>query len=44
MDEALLVSKEEGYEDGYDDGIECGLEQGKAEERKDLIRKFSASH
>ena len=33
MDEALLVSKEEGYEDGYDDG--------KAEERKDLIRKFS---
>jgi len=33
MDEALLVSKEEGYEDGYDDG--------KAEERKNLIRKFS---
>ena len=41
MDEALIVSKEEGYEDGFDDGIERGMEQGKAEERKELIRKFS---
>ena len=37
MDEALSVSKEEGYEDGYDDG----KAEGKTEERKELIRKFS---
>ena len=36
MDEALIVSKEEGYEDGYDDG----KAEGKAEERKELIRAF----
>ena len=33
MDEALAVSKEEGYEDGFEDG--------RIDERKDLIRKFS---
>ncbi len=37
MDEALIVSKEEGYEDEFDDG----KAEGKAEERKELIRKFS---
>ncbi len=37
MDEALIVSKEEGYEDGYDDG----KIEGKAEERVHLIRQFS---
>ena len=34
MDEALAVSKEEGYEDGF--------EAGEKREREELIRKFSA--
>ena len=38
MDEALAVSKEEGFEDGVEFGMACG-EQKKQEE---LIRKFSA--
>lgn len=33
MDEALAVSKEEGYEDGFEDGFEDG--------KKDMIRRFS---
>ena len=33
MDEALAVSKEEGFEDGF--------EYGKMNERQELIRKFS---
>jgi len=53
MDEALAVSKEEGFEDGYEDGYEdgerhgimrgmaAGRAEGKTEERKELIRKFS---
>ena len=28
MDEALAVSKEEGYEDGFEDGEKLGLEKG----------------
>ena len=28
MDEALIVSKEEGYEDGYEDGERHGIMQG----------------
>ena len=31
MDEALSVSKEEGYEDGYDDGKAEGRAEGRAE-------------
>ena len=37
MDEALAVSKEEGFEDGYEEGVEYG-EQKKQQE---LIRAFS---
>lgn len=33
MDEALAVSKEEGYEDGFEDGEE--------QKQQELIRKFS---
>ena len=36
MDEALAVSKEEGFEDGF----EAGFAGGKAEERKEMIRAF----
>lgn len=36
-DEALAVSKEEGYEDG----LELGVAYGKEEKQKEMIRKFS---
>ena len=46
MDEALAVSKEEGFEDGYElgeqRGISKGIEYGEKKEREELIRKFSA--
>ena len=53
MDEALAVSKEEGYEDGYEDGKAYGMAAGRAEGRaegvlygektkqEEMIRKFS---
>ena len=49
MDEALAVSKEEGFEDGYEDGYEDGerhgimrgMAAGKAEKQEEMIRKFS---
>ena len=49
MDEALAVSKEEGYEDGYEDGKAYGMAAGRAEgvlygektKQEELIRKFS---
>ena len=37
MDEALAVSKEEGFEDG----LELGVAYGKEEKQKEMIRKFS---
>ena len=44
MDEALAVSKEEGYEDGIKDGIKEGIREGEklGEQRKqqELIRAF----
>ena len=41
MDEALIVSKEEGFEDGFEAGFAGGKAEGAAEERKEMIRKFS---
>ena len=49
MDEALSVSKEEGYEDGFEDGFAGGKAEGRAEgvvygekkKQEELIRKFS---
>ena len=41
MDEALAVSKEEGYEDGFEAGEQRGRAYGEKKEREDLIRKFS---
>ncbi len=38
MDEALAVSKEDGFEDGYEDGFG----DGEKREREENIRKFSA--
>ena len=40
MDEALAVSKEEGYEDGYDDGKAEGKAEGAAQKQAELIRAF----
>ena len=40
MDEALIVSKEEGFEDGFEAGFAGGKAEGKVEERKELIRAF----
>ena len=41
MDEALAVSKEEGYEDGFEDGEKLGLEkgekQGEQKKQRELI-------
>ena len=37
MDEALAVSKEEGYEDGFEDG----QEMGEMKKQYEMIRKFS---
>ena len=49
MDEALAVSKEEGFEDGLELGIMRGMAAGRAEgvlygektKQEELIRKFS---
>ena len=41
MDEALAVSKEEGYEDGFEDGFEDGKEMGEMKKQYEMIRKFS---
>ena len=45
MDEALAVSKEEGFEDGREEGIKEGIKEGEklGEQRKqqELIRAFS---
>ena len=41
MDEALAVSKEEGYEDGFEDGFEDGTEMGEMKKQYEMIRKFS---
>jgi len=38
MDEALNVSKEEGYEDGFEDGFAGGKAEGAAQERAKNIR------
>ena len=52
MDEALIVSKEEGYEDGFEDGFAGGKAEGRAEgkaegkaegaarKQEELIRAF----
>ena len=37
MDEALAVSKEEGYEDGFEDG----QKMGEMKKQYEMIRKFS---
>ena len=41
MDEALIVSKEEGFEDGYEAGFAGGFAGGATQEREDNIRKLS---
>lgn len=41
MDEALAVSKEEGYEDGFEAGERRGEQRGMAQKQNELIRKFS---
>ena len=45
MDEALAVSKEEGFEDGYElgekHGEQRGIAYGEKKKQEDLIRKFS---
>ena len=41
MDEALAVSKEEGFEDGYELGEQRGRAYGEKKAQEDLIRKFS---
>ena len=37
MDEALSVSKEEGYEDGFEDGFAGGKAEGRAEGRAEGV-------
>ena len=37
MDEALAVSKEEGYEDGFEDGFEDGEKLGEQKKQRELI-------
>ena len=37
MDEALAVSKEEGYEDGYEEGVEYGEKLGEQKKQQELI-------
>ena len=41
MDEALIVSKEEGFEDGYEAGFAGGFAGGATQEREDNIRKLN---
>ena len=45
MDEALIVSKEEGFEDGFEAGFAGGKAEGKAEgavqKQEEMIRMFS---
>jgi len=41
MDEALSVSKEEGYEDGYDDGRAEGVLYGKKTKHEEMIRALN---
>ena len=38
MDEALIVSKEEGFEDGFEAGFAGGKAEGAAQERAQNIR------
>ena len=38
MDEALIVSKEEGFEDGFEVGFASGKAEGAAQERAQNIR------
>ena len=40
MDEALAVSKEEGYEDGFEAGEQRGIAYGEKKEREAIIRKL----
>ena len=40
MDEALAVSKEEGYEDGFEDGERRGVEYGEKKKQEEMIRAF----
>ena len=40
MDEALAVSKEEGYEDGFEDGERRGVEYGEKRKQEEMIRAF----
>lgn len=40
MDEALAVSKEEGYEDGFEAGERRGVEYGEKKKQEELIRAF----
>ena len=39
MDEALAVSKEEGFEDGFEDGVAYGVERGREEGEKIGLEK-----
>ena len=43
MDEALIVSKEEGFEDGFEAGFAGGKAEGKAEALICLMQNFKMS-
>ena len=40
IDEALAVSKEEGYEDGFEAGERRGVEYGEKKKQEEMIRAF----